>query len=95
MDVECGSGVVDCLGLYAGDAYTDVQDVDARYRKALNTGVSALQEPVQKENSRIVGDKTFFFTMTSLVTKSVSNYGVCCSTQCPIRKLTWLPPNQN
>ena len=24
VDVECGSGVVDCLGLYAGHAYTDV-----------------------------------------------------------------------
>jgi hypothetical protein len=35
VDVECGSGVVDSLGLYAGDAYTDVQDVNARYRKTL------------------------------------------------------------
>jgi hypothetical protein len=23
VDVECGGAVVDCLGLYAGDAYTE------------------------------------------------------------------------
>jgi hypothetical protein len=58
--MRCGCGeisriaAVDCLGLYARDAYTNVQDVDARYGRVLNASAIAVQDPVQEE-SRIVG----------------------------------------